>query len=100
MAGVYKIEISESEAELKELLRQEKTGSGKERIQVLYLLTLFWDSGGDRIKIYSLKSRGGIWLSHAQPNQRLNSLMTTAKTIETYFQKLELLNISSIYIWG
>ena len=38
MTGVYKIEISESEAELKELLRQEKTGSGKERIQVLYLL--------------------------------------------------------------
>ena len=38
MAGVYKIEISESEAELKELLRKEKTGSGKERIQVLYLL--------------------------------------------------------------
>jgi transposase len=38
MAGVSKIEISESEAELKELLRQEKTGSGKERIQVLYLL--------------------------------------------------------------
>ena len=38
MAGVYKIEISESEAELKELLRQEKTGSGKERIQALYLL--------------------------------------------------------------
>jgi transposase len=38
MAGVYKIEISESKAELKELLRKEKTGSGKERIQVLYLL--------------------------------------------------------------
>ena len=38
MAVVYKIEISESEAELKELLRKEKTGSGKERIQVLYLL--------------------------------------------------------------
>lgn len=38
MAGVSKIKISESEAELKELLRQEKTGSGKERIQVLYLL--------------------------------------------------------------
>ncbi|WP_416209682.1 helix-turn-helix domain-containing protein [Microcystis aeruginosa] len=38
MAGVYKIEISESEVELKELLRQEKTGSRKERIQVLYLL--------------------------------------------------------------
>jgi len=29
MAGVSKIEISESEAELKELVRQEKTGSGK-----------------------------------------------------------------------
>ncbi|GCL48940.1 hypothetical protein NIES3804_04910 [Microcystis aeruginosa NIES-3804] len=41
MAGVYKIEISESEAELKELLRQEKTVSGKERIQVLYLLVCF-----------------------------------------------------------
>lgn len=38
MAGVSKIEISESEAELKKLLRQEKTGSGKERVQVLYLL--------------------------------------------------------------
>jgi hypothetical protein len=29
MAGVSKREISESEAELKELLRQEKTDSGK-----------------------------------------------------------------------
>ncbi|MDV3001425.1 MAG: IS630 family transposase ISAcma28 [Chroococcopsis gigantea SAG 12.99] len=38
MAGVYKIEISETFGELKELLRQEKTGAGKERIQVLYLL--------------------------------------------------------------
>jgi transposase len=38
MAGVSKIEISESEAELKKLLGKEKTVSGKERIQVLYLL--------------------------------------------------------------
>jgi transposase len=38
MAGVYQIEISESEAELKQLLGREKTGSGKERVQVLYLL--------------------------------------------------------------
>jgi predicted transcriptional regulator len=38
MAGVYKLDIVESEAELKKLLRQEKTGSRKERIQVLYLL--------------------------------------------------------------
>lgn len=38
MAGVYQIEIRESEAQLKQLLRQEKTGSGKERVQVLYLL--------------------------------------------------------------
>ena len=44
-----------------------------ERYQnALNYLSLFRDSGGDRIKIYSLKSRGGIWLSHAQPNQRLN----------------------------
>ncbi|MDY7016105.1 MAG: helix-turn-helix domain-containing protein [Cyanobacteriota bacterium] len=38
MAGVYKIEITETEAELKQLLGREKTGSGKERIQVLYFL--------------------------------------------------------------
>jgi transposase len=38
MAGVYKIDITESEEELKQLLKREKTGSGKERIQVLYLL--------------------------------------------------------------
>ena len=38
MAGIYKIEIAESKGELKKLLKQEKTGSGKERVQVLYLL--------------------------------------------------------------
>lgn len=38
MAGVYQVEIRETEEELKQLLRQETTGSGKERIQVLYLL--------------------------------------------------------------
>jgi transposase len=38
MVGVYKLDILESDTELKELLRQEKTGSRKERIQVLYLL--------------------------------------------------------------
>ena len=35
MAGVYKIDITESEEELKQLLKREKTGLGKERIQVL-----------------------------------------------------------------
>ena len=38
MAGVCKIEIRETELELKQLLRQAKTGSEKERLQVLYLL--------------------------------------------------------------
>ncbi|MBD1996594.1 helix-turn-helix domain-containing protein, partial [Leptolyngbya sp. FACHB-541] len=38
MAGVYKLEISESEEDLKGLLREQKTASGKERIQLLYLL--------------------------------------------------------------
>jgi transposase len=38
MAGVYKLDILESEAELQALLRQQKTVSGKERVQVLYLL--------------------------------------------------------------
>lgn len=38
MAGVYKLEIKESEEELKSMLRGQKTASDKERIQVLYLL--------------------------------------------------------------
>jgi transposase len=38
MAGVYKLDIIESEADLKALLRNQKTASAKERIQLLYLL--------------------------------------------------------------
>lgn len=38
MAGVYKLEIEESSQELKELLREQKTASAKERVQLLYLL--------------------------------------------------------------
>ncbi|HEY9624972.1 MAG TPA: helix-turn-helix domain-containing protein [Crinalium sp.] len=38
MAGVYKLEIQESEDELKQLLRSQRAASGKERIHLLYLL--------------------------------------------------------------
>ncbi|OKH26442.1 helix-turn-helix domain-containing protein [Chroogloeocystis siderophila] len=38
MAGVYKLEIEESEEDFKQLLRGQKTASAKERIQLLYLL--------------------------------------------------------------
>jgi transposase len=38
MAGVYKLEIKESEEELKLMLRSQKTASDKERVQLLYLL--------------------------------------------------------------
>lgn len=38
MAGVYKLEVVESEAKLKQLLSQQKTATGKERVQLLYLL--------------------------------------------------------------
>jgi hypothetical protein len=38
MAGVYKLEITETEADLKQRLRTQKTASDKERIQLLYLL--------------------------------------------------------------
>ena len=38
MAGVYKIEVKESEAELKQLLGTQTTAVGKERVQLLYLL--------------------------------------------------------------
>ncbi|MBD1821800.1 helix-turn-helix domain-containing protein [Cyanobacteria bacterium FACHB-DQ100] len=38
MAGVYKLEIQESTEELKQLLRAQTTATGKERLQVLYLL--------------------------------------------------------------
>ena len=34
---VYHLNIHESESELKKLLRKEKTGSEKEKIQLLYL---------------------------------------------------------------
>ncbi|WP_157259892.1 helix-turn-helix domain-containing protein [Chamaesiphon minutus] len=39
MAGIYKIEIAETEQELKKMLAIEKSGANKERIQVLYLLS-------------------------------------------------------------
>jgi transposase len=38
MAGVYKLEITETEADLKQRLRSQKTASDQERIQLLYLL--------------------------------------------------------------
>ena len=38
MAGVYKLEIEESEAELKQLLGAQRTATGKERVQLLYLV--------------------------------------------------------------
>lgn len=38
MAGVYKLEITETVDELKHLLRTQKTASAKERVQLLYLL--------------------------------------------------------------
>ncbi|MEP0919968.1 helix-turn-helix domain-containing protein [Leptolyngbya sp. DQ-M1] len=38
MAGVYKLEIQESTEELKQLLRAQTMATGKERLQVLYLL--------------------------------------------------------------
>jgi hypothetical protein len=41
---------------------------------------------GDRIKNHSLKARVSLWLSHAKPKKPLNSLINTAKAIETYFR--------------
>lgn len=38
MAGVYKLEITETETDLKQLLSTQKSASDKERIQLLYLL--------------------------------------------------------------
>ena len=38
MAGIYKLEIQESLEKLKKLLQQQKTATGKERVQLLYLL--------------------------------------------------------------
>lgn len=38
MSGVYKLEITESDDDLKQLLRVQKTASDKKRIQLLYLL--------------------------------------------------------------
>ena len=38
MAGVYKLDIQESETDLKHLLREQKAAFAKERVQLLYLL--------------------------------------------------------------
>ncbi len=38
MSRVIKLEINETLEELQELLRKQKTASGKERVQALYLL--------------------------------------------------------------
>jgi hypothetical protein len=38
MAGVYKFETTETEADREQRLRTQKTASDKERIQLLYLL--------------------------------------------------------------
>ncbi len=38
MAGVFKLDITETVDELKTLLGQQKTAFGKERVQALYLL--------------------------------------------------------------
>lgn len=38
MAGVYKLELHQSAKELKQMLGEQKTASGKECIQLLYLL--------------------------------------------------------------
>ncbi len=38
MAGVFKLEITETAEQLKRLLNEQKTVEGKERVQALYLL--------------------------------------------------------------
>jgi transposase len=48
MAGVCKINITESEADLKRMLREQKTASGKERVQLLYLLKSQQAESADR----------------------------------------------------
>ena len=40
MAGVFKLDITETVDELKTLLGRQKTAFGKERVQALYLLKL------------------------------------------------------------
>jgi putative transposase len=39
MCRVLKLEIKETQEELPELLRKQKTGAGKERVQALYSLS-------------------------------------------------------------
>lgn len=54
MSGVLKIEIEESLSKLKELLKGQKTGKSKERIQVL-----FWLKSGQAKTIEELAARSG-----------------------------------------
>lgn len=94
MAGVYKLEIKESEAELKQLLGGQRTAVGKERVQLLYLLrtgqaetvqTAAQILGRHRVTVQGWLSRyraGGIesMLEVKVPPGRARSIPTWAET--------------------
>lgn len=66
MCRVLKLEIKETEAELESLLKQQKTASGFERIQVLYLLKTHQTSSVQHIATVLGRRRITVqrWLKH------------------------------------
>jgi hypothetical protein len=70
MAGVFKLEITETAEQLKSLLSEQKTVEGKERVQALYLLKLGQVKtiqqlavvmGRDRTTVHSMAASLSLW---------------------------------------
>lgn len=101
MAGVYKLDIQESEADLKQLLRRQKTASAKERVQLLYLLKTQQAGtvqqaaemlGRHRVTVQEWLQRyrqGGLneLLSHRKPSGRRRTIPRWAE--DTLNQRLQ-----------
>src|SRR4028119_2256069 len=81
MSGVLKINIIESPATLKTLLSQQKTATGKERVQALYLLKTAQIETVQHLAVVRGRNRVTVqrWLSQYR-NQGLTGLLSVKKS--------------------
>ena len=81
MSGVVKINITESSATLKTLLSQQKTATGKERVQALYLLKTGQVETVQHLAVVLGRNRVTVqrWLSQYR-KQGLTNLLSVRKS--------------------
>lgn len=81
MSGVLKINITESPATLKTLLAQQKTATGKERVQALYLLKTAQIETVQHLAVVLGRNRVTVqrWLSQYR-HQGLTGLLSVKKS--------------------